>query len=331
MSHPDEKYYLVADIGGTNTRVALSDGVDVLKPTIRRYRNAAHPGLETCLRAYIEAEGNVRPRAVCVDVAGPVRDGRARLTNLDWDISTESIAQATGTGHVALLNDLQAQGYALEQISAEDLVCVREGAPAAPTAAKLVVNVGTGFNATPAFSTGSGWLVATSESGHANMPTRTAADVRLCEYVERQHGFTAIDDILSGRGLVRIYSWLAHEAGEDQAPSSADIIAGCQSGSDPRAVETVRIFTRLLAMVTGNLALVQLPFGGIFLVGGLSSAILPFMKDFGFDADFRDKGRFASFMDSFPIHVVQDDYAALKGCAAFLDAEFKTDAVGGIG
>ena len=74
-------------------------------------------------------------------------------------------------------------------------------------------------------------------------------------------------------------------------------------------------------MVTGSLALVQLPFGGIYLVGGLSSAILPFMDQFDFEGAFLDKGRFGPFMDSFPIHVVQDDYAALKGCAAFLQAD----------
>lgn len=326
MSHPADRYFLVADIGGTNTRVALSDGVEVLRSTIRRFRNADYAGLEVCLREYIEGQQNVTPKAVCVDVAGPVRNGHARLTNLDWDISNESIAEATGTPRVALLNDLQAQGYALEHIAADDLVTVRAGEQAGADAPKLVVNIGTGFNATPVFHTGTGWLVATSESGHANMPVRTQADMRLCADIEERHGFTAIDDVLSGRGLVRIYAWLAKEAGVDATVTSAEIIQGCSDDSDPLAVKAVATFTRLLAMVTGNLALVQLPFGGIYLVGGLSSAILPFMDKFDFEGAFLDKGRFGPFMKSFPIHVVQDDYAALKGCAAFLQSEFKRQA-----
>jgi glucokinase len=320
MSQPADRYFLVADIGGTNTRVALCDGTHVLDSTIRRYRNAEHGSLDTVLRAYIDAGGYVVPRAVCVDVAGPVRDGRARLTNLDWDISVESIEAATGAKRVALLNDLQAMGYALDQIAAEDLAMVRQGSPTGPDATKLVVNIGTGFNATPVFKTGPGWLVATSESGHVNMPMRTEADFRLCRYVEQHRGFAAVDDILSGRGVVQIYSWLSHEAGEEHALTSAEIIENCRSATDPRAVETVRIFTRLLAMVTGNLALVQLPFGGIYLVGGLAPAILPFMDAFDFEAAFRDKGRFSDFMTSFPIHVVQDDYAALKGAATYLQS-----------
>lgn len=310
--------YLVADIGGTNTRVALSAGGAVQTDTIRRYRNADHAGLEPVLQDYLAEQKEGAPQAACVAIAGPVRDGRGRLTNRDWDMDEASIGAATGAPHVALLNDLQAQGYALDHVASEDLSLLRAGPEAPVGAAKLVVNLGTGFNASPVFMTPAGPYVATSESGHATMPTRSPQDLRLCVFVEERHGFAAIDDILSGRGLGIIYAFLAHEAGQVETRDSAAIIAGCTDRSDPLAVEAVHYFIRLTALVVGNLALVQLPFGGIFLVGGLSGAIAPFMRDAGFEAAFRDKGRFARFMDDFGIFRVQDDYAALKGMAAYL-------------
>lgn len=318
MSNPARSSFLLADIGGTNTRVALSDGLSLIPDSIRRYKNAENERLDTVLDAYLTAHGIPTIDAVCVDVAGPVQGDRARLTNLDWDISTQAISQVAGTRNVAIVNDLEAQGYAIEHIDAADLAEVRKGQSADAKAPKLVVNIGTGFNATAVFNTSDGWFVAKSESGHANMPARTPADVRLCAFIEETYGFAAIDDVLSGRGLVRVYEWLAHEAGQQSSPSSTDIIEGCRTGADPLAVETVACFTRLLALVTGNLALTQLPFGGIYMVGGLSGAILPFMEQFEFEKAFVDKGRFSGFMDAFPVHVVQDDYAALKGCAAYL-------------
>lgn len=318
MLRSDDSSFLLADIGGTNTRVALSNGAALIPDSIQRYRNAEFDGLDTVLNAYLAAHNDTRVHAVCVDVAGPVKGDRARLTNFAWDISVQGLTETVGTPKVAILNDLEAQGYAIEHLDTADLALVRNGQPAAPDATRLVVNIGTGFNATPVFSTTSGWQVAKSESGHANMPMRNAHDVRLCNYIEQKHGFAAIDDVLSGRGLVRIYEWLAFEQGKNLSPSSAEIIEGCRTGADPLAVETVASFTRLFGLVTGNLALTQLPFGGIYLVGGLSSAILPFMEQFNFEAAFLDKGRFAEFMDAFPINVVQDDYAALKGCASFL-------------
>jgi glucokinase len=319
MAQPEPLRFLVADIGGTNTRVALTEGGRVRTDTIRRYRNAEHPGLEPVLQDFVAKQGGSAPDAACVAIAGPVRDGRARLTNRDWQMDEASIGAATGTAHVALLNDLQAQGYALEHVAQGDLALLRPGPQAPSDAARLVVNLGTGFNASPVFMTPSGPYVATSESGHASMPVRSAQDLRLCAFVEAKHGFAAIDDILSGRGLERVYAFLSQEAGENRTIDSAAIIAGCTEGSDPLAVATVHYFIRLAALVMGNLALVQLPFGGIYLVGGLSSAIAPFAEDAGFEAAFRDKGRFAGFMDDFGVYVVQDDYAALKGMAAYLE------------
>jgi glucokinase len=74
----------------------------------------------------------------------------------------------------------------------------------------------------------------------------------------------------------------------------------------------------MLGAVAGNLALIQLPFGGVYLIGGVARAMAPWLDEFGFPAAFRDKGRFAGLMDGFGVGVVEDDFAALTGCAAHL-------------
>jgi len=322
MAHPANTYSLVADIGGTNTRVALCNGPQVIEGTIRRYRNAAYPGLETVLRQYAEDEGGVDARAACVAVAGPVHDGRATMTNLDWTIDKDTLSRATGAEKVAILNDLQAQGHALGHIDPANLRSVLTGGEPRPNAARLVIGVGTGFNAAPVFDTASGRLVPPSESGHANLPIRTEAELRLCRYVETAHGFPAVEDVLSGRGLERVYSWLGHEADDPREATASDIMQACADRSDPRAIEAAKTFIRILGTVAGNLSLIQLPFGGVYLVGGVARAMAPYLGEFGFAEAFRDKGRFAGFMGNFSVHVVEDDYAALTGSAAHLVAAF---------
>ncbi|MEM6562931.1 MAG: glucokinase [Pseudomonadota bacterium] len=319
MENRSNPCFLVADVGGTNTRVALFNGMEVMTASVRRYRNADFPSLEAVLHQYMSDEGGAAPRAVCIDIAGPVQGDTGQLTNRNWHISEAGVAEATGAPKVALLNDLQAQGYALPHVASENLLMVRQGVDASENAPSLVVNLGTGFNATPVLSAPSGPVVAISESGHATMPVRTQQDMRLIAFVEAFHGFAAIDDILSGRGLEHVYAFLAGEAGAPGTKTSSEIIEGCAGGTDALCVETVRYFTELTALVVGNLALIHLPFGGIYMVGGLSSALAPYLADFGFNAAFKDKGRFASFMDAFSIYILQDDYAALKGNAAYLN------------
>lgn len=309
------KRILVADIGGTNTRVAMASDADVDASSIQRFRNSDYPGIATVLRAYLAAR-DAKPDAVCVCVAGPVRDGAGGLTNLDWTMDGDLLRDATGAPEAALLNDLQAQGHALGMIKPEDIASVTTGIQAKENASELVIGLGTGFNAAPVHITRQGRYVAPSECGHANLPIRTEEELRLCQFVETAHGFPAIEDVLSGRGLERVYHWLAFEAGESSEKSAKDIMDG--ASTDPRAQDALRVFIRILGTVAGNLSLVHLPFGGVYLVGGVARAMLPHLAQYGFSDAFRDKGRFAGFMGNFPVSVVLDDYAALTGNAAFM-------------
>ncbi|MCA0044974.1 glucokinase [Celeribacter litoreus] len=317
-NHPANTLTLVADIGGTNTRVALADGVTLLPETIRKYSNAKFPGLETVLRQYIEDEGGVDCKGACVAVAGPVRDGVGTMTNLDWTIDRDTLRRATQAEHLSILNDLQAQGHALGFIDEADITTVISAPEASPHAVRLVIGVGTGFNAAPVFQTEKGRFVAPSESGHANLPIRNEQELALCKFVETAHGFPAVEDVLSGRGLERVYLFLGTQAGDPHEKSAAEIMASVENGSDPQATEAARLFVKILGTVVGNLSLVQLPFGGVYLAGGVARHMAPYLERFNFVDAFRDKGRFAGFMKNFSVSVIEDDYAALTGCASHL-------------
>ncbi|MFQ6552332.1 ROK family protein [Aestuariibius insulae] len=311
---------LVADIGGTNTRVALADGHKVRDGSIRRFSNADYPGLESVLRQYID-EAEVDPDAACVAVAGPVRDGRATMTNLDWTMDKDTIARATKSETVAILNDLQAQGHALGYIREENLHRIVEGSGQDnPNAAKLVIGIGTGFNVAPVYDVEEGRVVPPAEAGHANLPIRTEAELRLCNFVSSAHGFPAVEDVVSGRGLERVYSWLGHEAGDPKEARAKDIMDECAQDKNGRAADAARVFTKIFGTVAGNLSLIHLPFGGVYLVGGVARAFGPFLNEYGFADAFRDKGRFAGFMHNFSVSLIEDDYAALTGSASHIHA-----------
>lgn len=320
MTYAPNTLSLVADIGGTNTRVALADGRNVLSETVRRFANVDFPGLESVINRYSDDMGGVDAKAACVAVAGPVRDGRADMTNLDWTIDKDTVARAARAETVAVLNDLQAQGHALGFIDPSNLRQIVDFPDASPHAAKLVVGVGTGFNAAPVFETEAGRYVTPSESGHVNLPAQTPDELDLADYISTAHGFPSVEDVLSGRGLERVYAWLGHREGKPAEKRASEIMAGCNDGSDTRAVEAARVFSQMLGTVVGNLALTQLPFGGIYLVGGVSRAMGPHLRNFGFVGALRNKGRFSGFMHNFGVAVIEDDYAALTGSAAHLVA-----------
>ncbi len=311
---------LVADIGGTNTRVAIADGKVVRPTSIRRFANAEFSSLEPVLKQYLADAGILAVEGTCVAAAGPVRDGVAVMTNLAWTIDGAQLVRATGARHTAILNDLQAQGHALGHIAPEFLRPLIAG-PQQEGASMLVVGVGTGMNAAPVHNTPGGRYVAASECGHISMPVRHDIDFRLQKFIEghgpHAHGFAGVEDILAGRGLERVHAFICHEANVVSDLKAAEIMAALAAG-DTLARKTAQLYVRLLGNELGNLALIHLPFGGIYLIGGVARAMVPYMQEFGLTEAFCDKGRFGDFMKSFALFAVEDDFAALTGCAAFL-------------
>lgn len=305
---------IMADIGGTNTRVALATGARVDDSSIQRFKNADHSGLEDVLSKYLKSRPTVSPSAACAAIAGPVANGRGKLTNLDWDVDNALLKRVTGAETTSVINDLQAQGHALDHLPSAKTRTIEPGMAASATAAKLIVGVGTGFNAAAVFHSDSETIVPPAEAGHGDLPTPNHEMASFAKHFTDQNGFCSVEDMISGRGLGFVYQWLS---GSNKSP--ADIMASHRDGSDLKSSQAVETFCRALGAVCGNLALNILPFGGIYLVGGVSLAVSPFLKDSGFIEAFRAKGRFTEFMAQFPIHVVEDDYAALTGMAAFLD------------
>ncbi|WRH61166.1 MAG: ROK family protein [Fuscovulum sp.] len=318
---------LLADIGGTNTRVALADGTMVRPASIARFSNAEYKArgqdIAHILRDYLATSGE-SPDGVCVAAAGPVQDGTATMTNLDWVMDGAKLTAATGARRVAILNDLQAQGHALGHIAPANLRPVIPG-PAHPGAPMLVVGLGTGVNAAPVHGQGASRVVPPSECGHVNMPVRNAEDLRLLQFIETR--LTAqgevphcgVEEVLAGRGLANLHAFAAVEAGQPSEKSSAEVLTALAAG-EPTATHAARLYTHILAQVLADLALIHLPYGGIFLIGGMSRAMTPHFPRFGLAETFREARRVDLLQKDFSVTVVEDDFAALTGCAAFLQA-----------
>ena len=308
---------IVADIGGTNTRVALCDTPDSPRE-VARFSNAEFGSLDAVIRHYLAERGHPRCTVACVAVAGPVRHGAARMTNLDWQIDSDTLRAATGAAHGFVINDLEAQGHALEDVPTRCLMGTPLAAPGAET--RLVVGLGTGFNAAPVHPAEGGkeYAVVASECGHVGLPVWDEASASLARDLAVTHGFASVEEALSGRGLMHVNAHVAKLHGTAPRATSQDLIAALASES-PSATDlaTSALFCRVLGQVLSDLALIHLPFGGIYLIGGLARAMAPFFDAGGLPESFHHKGRFSDFLRAFSLHIVEDDYSALTGCARY--------------
>jgi len=319
---------ILADIGGTNTRVALADGPKVRLDSIRRFPNAEYQArgqdIAHVLQDYL-AQTGAQVAGVCVAAAGPVQDGVATMTNLDWVMDADKLTRATGAGKVAILNDLQAQGQALGHIPAANLRRVIDG-PVLANAPMLVVGLGTGVNAAPVHPGPQGRVVPPSECGHVNMAVRTEEDFQLARFIEarlKAEGevpHAGVEEVLAGRGLANLHAFAAFAAGHPTTMTSSQVLAALADG-DPTAAHAARLYVHILGQTLADLALIHLPYGGIFLIGGMARAMTPHFQTYGLTASFREPRRVDLLTTDFSVTVVEDDYAALTGCAAYLHSQ----------
>lgn len=304
--------WLLADVGASNTRLGLATDGRFGPDTARSLRNADHADFESLLRSYLAKTGAAPLTAICAGVAGPLAAEAAQLTNHDWRIDARALAALPGAPQVRLINDLQAQAYALGDLPDGASACLVPGRYAPAGATRAVLGLGTGCNSAVAYSTAQGLFVPPSETGHTRLPLLPHLPDRLVRALGWHGAHLPVEAALCGRGLMRIAAACGSDAG-----SPADVIARAQG--EPEAV-ALRHYLRLLGTVAGDIVLTHLPMGGLYLIGGLARAIAPLLTGPVFTGAFHDKGPYRHITEAVPVHVITDDNAALRGCAHVLRA-----------
>jgi len=306
---------LVADVGGTNTRIALiHEGRKVTG--LERYENAGFDCFDDVLSRYAEAHGLTGLTGCCIALAGPVTSGRARLTNRDWTFDGKAIAARLAlppAGKVLLVNDLVALGYSLSGLLPAQLSLVRPaGGPAPLNNQALVVGMGTGFNICVVKSEPSGPVVVEAELGHASLPANAGA-VLTDAIGAAAAQFLTFEHLFSGRGLSRLYR---HYSGGDEQ-SGAQILAGFNPTRRDAQVQAVELLAKMLGTVARELVFQYLPYGGIHFAGGVARGLLSSAAKEVFLAAFNAPGPFGEHIALVPVQVITDDAAALAGAAHF--------------
>ncbi len=326
---------LVADIGGTNARLALARNGRLLPATLRRLRNDDFPDAPSLLRAFLAGLGQHPPlAAAAIAIAGTIADDTARMGNRDWVLRAGQVADLTGAARVTLLNDLQAQGLALDRLDPGQMREILPGRQAPAGAVRLVIGLGTGFNASPvhpppasaavsapAFAPASDPatappLVPAAEAGQAclpPLPLPTAEAEALATFLAPETGQPRIEDLLSGPGLVRAWRFFAGPAASAAPPGPERILAA--SARDPAAGRALALLARTLGHICADLACIHLPLGGIYLTGGLARGLAPHLEAQGFAESFRPLSHLPHMAGAFPVRLIADDTAALIGAA----------------
>lgn len=322
---------LAGDIGGTKTVLALHSFESGPRNSVvqAEFHSADFPSLEVMVRQFL-SEANLNVEAACFDVAGPVIEGHAKVTNLPWEIDAGVLRDALGLRSVHVLNDLVATARAVPELLKEDLYTLNEGGPV-PGGAIAVVAPGTGLG--EAFLTWDGrrYQAHPSEGGHADFAPTSPQEVGLLQYLQARYGHVSYERVCSGIGIPNIYDYL-HQRGdiperpevEEELRAVEDRVPVIRKAAtdpvnpSPLCRATLQMFVTVLAGEASNMALKVLATGGVYLGGGIPPRILPVLeaeRD-SFMHVFTRKGRFHDLLLKVPLMVITNRNAASIGAAS---------------
>ena len=320
---------LAGDVGGTKVHLALYDFANGKLAYSReeRYPAREYAGLEAIVK---EFTGTDEVTAACFGVPGPVRDGRLRLTNLPWTLDSRELTVNLRIPHVFLINDLEANGYGIAELSSDQILCLSEG-DTRQIGNRALIAAGTGLGEGLLIWNGHMHIPYPSEGGHADFAPRNEDEIDLLRFLKQKYnGRISWERVVSGMGIGNVYEFLRDVRGMEEPRWLAEQIAE----GDPNAVITVaglaakaEICVKTLDMVVsaygaeaGNLALKVMSVGGLYVGGGIAPRILEKLKDGTFLRAFQDKGRLSQLLINMPVRVILESRAAVLGAAAYAEA-----------
>jgi glucokinase len=331
---------LAGDIGGTKTILRLVEFSETLGlKTLyeESFRSGDFPDLVPIVQKFLITANSSTPDKACFAIAGPVVKNTAKLTNLAWFLDTDRLSQQLGIPAISLINDFAAVGYGIFGLTKQDLLTLQVGKhqPASPIA---VIGAGTGLGQGFLIKQENQYQVFPSEGGHADFAPRNELEFQLLKYLLDKHDIqrVSVERVVSGLGITSIYQFLRDQKIAPESPEIAQAVrtweqeagqaektvdpgafigSAALEKSDRLSEQTMQLFIEAYGAEAGNLALKLLPYGGLYIAGGIGPKILPLMQNGGFLLNFTQKGRMRSLLEEIPIHIILNQQVGLIGAA----------------
>lgn len=316
---------LAGDVGGTKVRLAIFEerkGITCIDE--EKFASREFPDLSTLLKAFLSHEHRKKISSACLGIAGPVREGVCKATNLPWEISAKVLQEDLGIPKVHLINDLEANAWGLRCLGPEEFFVANVGKELKGN--RALISPGTGLGEAGIYWDGKIHRPFACEGGHCDFGPTNEEEIALLNYLTQKYKHVSYERILSGPGLFQIYRFLIDTQREKEDPE----IAALLQEKEPQRVITERgkagniacaracsLFTKLLGGEAGNLALKLLAIGGVYIGGGIVPHLIPFLQEQSFMDAFTEKGRLSSVLAQIPIRVVLNEKTALLGAARY--------------
>lgn len=316
------KTAIVADLGGTNIRLAITDDVGAQPKHIHTLSVEDFTGLSDCLEYYLNLVPASNPSRLSVAAATPVTNDQINLTNRDWGFSIRGVCEYFKFDQVKVVNDFTGLALSLPLLSPDDLQQLGGVAPD-PEGAIALLGAGTGLGVSGLIKSAAGFYPLQGEGGHVTIGASNTRELAIFNEFNKRYSHMSAERLLSGTGIREAYEILCLLDGvEDLNLKPAEISQHAIAGTNPQCEELMALFCHWLGVVAGNLAISLGSTGGVYIGGGIVPKLGDYFVNSGFRHAFNHKGRFTEYLSAIPVYIIHAAQPALLGASNALDTRF---------
>ena len=300
------KLTLISDIGGTNARMAL---VDNQKKTVNEkvYLHRDYEALEEILEDFIKVTGESELQRGILGVAAPIIGDEINFVNANISFSQKKLKDRFFKEELIVLNDLELQSLALNNLNEKDLNYI--GNIQMNDSTKILISPGTGLGLAGLVK---GTSVAT-EAGHINIPSLNKDLLNLIKSFVKEEGRTpTFEDLVSGKGILFLNKYFC--AKENTPLTSKQILEA--SSQESRKVRD--IFSLLLAIFCKHSALMWGAKGGVFLSGSIINTLMNQIDLEEFRRNFEDSPTMSELLKTCPIIHIKNLKLGFEGAKTLI-------------
>ena len=314
---------IVADIGGTNARFAVSEKGDPSLRHITYLRCSDFEGFEDAFERFLaglprdEQSGH---HLLSLAVAGPVNDQIVDVSNNHWRFDKNWILERLALNKLLVINDFTAQALAQHEAADGERSQILGGVEDA-SAPLLVIGPGTGLGVSALIPSAQGPLPVEGEGGNIRFAPETEPERELCAFMEQQTDHVVVEHFVSGPGLENIHRFLTDSASKE--PSlSAEMIVTLALHEEGICRDAVNLMTGILGAVVRDHVLTMGCWRGTVITGGIMPRLHSLIVSSPLERRFRSAGEMSHILEKVPVWLSMDPHAGLKGAKAAFDNSY---------
>ena len=326
---------IVADIGGTNARLAFQEDKNSEIKLIDSFSCANFKSLEDIVNTY-KQKHNIFNEHMSIAVAGPCDNENVKLSNNHIQFNKKRLLKDLKLKSLLTINDFVAQSFTFRDLLLEEnekknkilldkleLFKIKVGKSNKNTSL-LVTGPGTGLGVCNLKKIENEVIPIPGEGGNAYFSPSNFEQIEILNYFLKSNKYVSFEDLVSGRGIENLFNFYQNKNNTPILKIKANEITDLANKNEQNAISAINQMYKIFVTSIINNILLNGSLAGVIICGGIAMKLQEFLNPNIFTDEFKKIDTYFDYLNNVPIFLCKNEFNGLIGAKdCFYDSYFK--------